>query len=120
MSQIGVTSVTAQLGYNLMYSSLAAVGALAGAAMTDRQKRRTVLTFGTLLLSVTLAVFSGLSATISKHTERGEPVPDAIGKAAIAVYILFGVFCGELASLHRRPRCLCQRTRILLCRPSER
>ncbi|RSH76900.1 uncharacterized protein EHS24_003835 [Apiotrichum porosum] len=91
--QIGVTSVTAQLGYNLMYSALAVVGALTGAVLTDRMKRRYVLTFGTAVLSITLAVFVGLTSVIQKAVDKDEPINAAVGKGAIAVYILFGVFC---------------------------
>lgn len=91
--QIGVTSVTAQLGYNLMYSALAVVGALTGAILTDRMKRRYVLSFGTGVLSITLAVFVALTSVIQKAVDKDEPINAAVGKGAIAVYILFGVFC---------------------------
>lgn len=85
-----------------VYSSLAAVGALVGgewfspfphicttnflAALTDRMKRRYVLSFGTLLLSITLAVFVGLTSAIQKSVDNNEPISKPIGKGAIGEY----------------------------------
>ncbi|KAL1412442.1 hypothetical protein Q8F55_000187 [Vanrija albida] len=92
-ANIGVTSTTAQLGYNLLYAAMCAVGALAGAALTDHMPRRMVLTFGTLLLAVILGVFTGLNAIIDKDLLRGVPMNEGVGKAAIAVYVLFGIAC---------------------------
>lgn len=85
--------MSAQLGYNLLYSSLAAVGALAGASLTDHMPRRKVLTFGTLLLSITLGVFVGLTSIIQRQIDHQKPVDQSVGRGAIAVYVLFGVFC---------------------------
>lgn len=86
-----------------MYTGLSVVGALTGgmftapaltpASYTDRMKRRYVLTFGTLLLSVTLAVFVGLTSVIQKAVDKNVPINEPVGKGAIAVYMLFGVFC---------------------------
>lgn len=55
--------------------------------------RRKVLTFGTLLLSVTLGIFVGLTAIIQKSIDADQPINEAVGRGAIAVYVLFGVFC---------------------------
>lgn len=55
--------------------------------------RRKVLTFGTLLLSVTLGVFVGLTSIIQKQLDRDQPIDQSVGRGAIAVYVLFGVFC---------------------------
>lgn len=46
--QLGVKSVSQQLGYNLLTSVLSAVGALTAVSQTDRMPRRPVLVFGTL------------------------------------------------------------------------
>lgn len=46
--QLGIASVNQQLGYNLMSSALSAVGALAGALLSDKMPRRKVLVWGTL------------------------------------------------------------------------
>jgi hypothetical protein len=56
-------------------------------------KRRYVLTFGTGLLSITLAVFVGLTSVIQKAVDKDEPINEGVGRGAIAVYMLFGVFC---------------------------
>lgn len=45
---IGVKSVSQQLGYNLLNSVLSAVGALSAVSLTDRMRRRPVLIYGTL------------------------------------------------------------------------
>lgn len=55
--------------------------------------RRKVLTFGTLLLSVTLGIFVGLTSIIQTSIDKQQPINQSIGKGAIAVYVLFGVFC---------------------------
>jgi MFS family permease len=46
-STLGVKTVTKQLGYNVLYSVLSAVGALTGALLTDKMPRRKVLVLGT-------------------------------------------------------------------------
>ena len=47
-ANIGVTSVSKQLAYNLLNSVLSAVGALSAVSLTDRMPRRKVLVIGTL------------------------------------------------------------------------
>lgn len=84
-ANIGVTSTTAQLGYNLLYAAMCAVGALSGAALTDHMPRRMVLTFGTLLLAVLLGIFTGLNSIIDRDLVRGVPMDEGVGKGAIAV-----------------------------------
>lgn len=44
---LGVKTVTKQLGYNVLYSVLSAIGALTGALLTDKMPRRKVLVLGT-------------------------------------------------------------------------
>jgi hypothetical protein len=45
--QIGVTTVSTQLAYNLLNSILSAVGALSAVALSDKMPRRPVLIYGT-------------------------------------------------------------------------
>lgn len=45
--QLGITTSSAQLGYNLLNSVLSAIGALSAVALTDRMPRRKVLVIGT-------------------------------------------------------------------------
>lgn len=82
---IGVTTVTAQLGYNLLYSSMSAVGALTGALLTDHMPRRYVLSIGSLVLSVILGVFTGLNAIITGDLKAGRAIDPSLGRGAIAV-----------------------------------
>ncbi|CAJ2505361.1 Uu.00g127550.m01.CDS01 [Anthostomella pinea] len=85
---IGVTSVPAQLGYNLLNSFLSAVGALSAVAFTDRMPRRKVLVFGTFACACALAVNSGLSAALAG---QGEHVQTSYAKGALASYFLFNI-----------------------------
>lgn len=47
-SNIGVKSVSQQLGFNLLNSVISAVGALTAVSLTDKMPRRPVLIYGTL------------------------------------------------------------------------
>ncbi len=47
-ANLGVSSVSQQLAYNILNSILSAVGALAAVTLTDKMLRRPVLIFGTL------------------------------------------------------------------------
>jgi len=53
--------------------------------------RRKVLTFGTLALSCILAIFVGLNTVIQDAVKNDEPINDKVGRAAIAVYMIFGI-----------------------------
>jgi hypothetical protein len=47
-AKIGISSVTQQLAYNLVYAVVSAVGAFIGACFSDRMPRRWPLVYGTL------------------------------------------------------------------------
>lgn len=81
---IGVTTVTAQLGYNLLYSAMSAIGALVGALLTDHMPRRYVLTFGTLALAIILGIFTGLNSIITRKLHDNIPLDPHLGRGAIA------------------------------------
>lgn len=91
-SQLGISSVPAQLGYNILYSCICAIGALTGASLADRMPRRRVLVFGPAAMSALLAIFVGLNSMISKDLgEDGKgPIPEPLARGALAVYMLFG------------------------------
>lgn len=46
--QLGIHTVSQQLGYNLLNAVLSAIGALTAVSLTDIMPRRKVLVFGTL------------------------------------------------------------------------
>lgn len=46
--KMGITSVVEQLGYNLVYAVVSAIGAFIGACFSDRLPRRWPLVYGTL------------------------------------------------------------------------
>ncbi|WRT69911.1 uncharacterized protein IL334_006902 [Kwoniella shivajii] len=100
-SNLGVTSVPQQLGYNLLNSVVSAVGALTAVSQTDRMPRRPVLIFGTFSKSMVdkqklsciacaclLAINAGLSA---KLASQGENVVKGIAQGALAAYFLFNI-----------------------------
>ncbi|KAI1334096.1 lactose permease [Xylariaceae sp. FL0016] len=86
--QIGVKSVSQQLGFNLLNSVLSAIGALTAVSMTDRMPRRKVLIFGTLACALALALNSGLSAALDA---QGDNIQDSYAKGALASYFLFNI-----------------------------
>ncbi|KAL0475083.1 MFS lactose permease [Neurospora intermedia] len=107
---IGVTSTSQQLAYNILNSVISAIGALTAVSMTDRMPRRAVLIIGTFMCAAALATNSGLSATLDKQTQRGTQInlnqgmneQDAkdnaylhvdsnYAKGALAAYFLFNV-----------------------------
>jgi predicted MFS family arabinose efflux permease len=47
-ANIGVKTVSQQLGYNILSSVVSAIGAITAVCYTDRMPRRTVLVWGTL------------------------------------------------------------------------
>lgn len=47
-ANIGVKTVSQQLGYNILTSVVSAIGAITAVCFTDRMPRRTVLVWGTL------------------------------------------------------------------------
>ncbi|GFZ44649.1 hypothetical protein JCM24511_02373 [Saitozyma sp. JCM 24511] len=91
--KLGIKAVTEQLGYNLLYAFISALGALCGAILSDRMPRRKVLVFGTLACAGWLAINAGLQSAMATHAE---PVPPALSKGALAAYLLFNfnfMFC---------------------------
>ncbi|OAA56239.1 General substrate transporter [Niveomyces insectorum RCEF 264] len=90
-NNLGVTSVSQQLGYNLLNSVLSAVGALTAVALTDRMPRRKVLVWGTLTCAISLACNSGLSAALDAQTKAGA-IQISYGQGALATYFLFNIF----------------------------
>lgn len=91
--QIGVTTVPAQLGYNILYSCMCAVGALTGAMLTDIMPRRRVLVIGPAVMSALLAIFVGLNSMINKQVgaDGTGHLDPPLARGALAVYILFGI-----------------------------
>ncbi|RSH94246.1 hypothetical protein EHS25_004049 [Saitozyma podzolica] len=87
-ANLGVTSVSAQLGYNLLNSVVSAVGALSAVSLTDRMPRRKVLVLGTFACACFLAINAGLSKALS---EQGENISTSIAQGALAAYFLFNV-----------------------------
>ncbi|KAL1900654.1 hypothetical protein Sste5346_002379 [Sporothrix stenoceras] len=90
-NNIGVTSVSKQLAYNLLNSVLSAVGALTAVTLTDRMPRRPVLIFGTLACAAALACNSGLSAALDKQTNSENGVQTSYAQGALASYFLFNI-----------------------------
>ncbi|ETS72989.1 hypothetical protein PFICI_15381 [Pestalotiopsis fici W106-1] len=87
-AQLGVTTSSGQLGYNLLNSVLSAIGALSAVALTDRMPRRKVLVIGTFVCAVMLAINSGLSAAIN---EQGENIITSYAQGGLAAYFLFNI-----------------------------
>lgn len=70
--QLGVTTSSAQLGYNLLNSVLSAIGALSAVALTDRMPRRKVLVFGTFgKRCISCGDFQSPFANVFLHSLRG-------------------------------------------------
>lgn len=90
-NNIGVTSVSKQLAYNLLNSVLSAVGALTAVTLTDRMPRRPVLIFGTLACAAALACNSGLSAALDNQTNSAGGVQTSYAQGALATYFLFNI-----------------------------
>jgi hypothetical protein len=87
-ANLGVTSVSAQLGYNLLSGVVSAIGALSSVTLTDRMPPRKVLIFGTFACACFLAINAGLSKALS---EQGENISTSIAQGALAAYFLFNV-----------------------------
>ncbi|KAI0477863.1 lactose permease [Xylariaceae sp. FL0804] len=85
---IGVNSVPAQLGYNLLNSVLSAIGALTASSLTDRMPRRKVLTYGTFACAACLATNAGLSAALAQQVGN---IEGSYAKGALASYFLFNI-----------------------------
>lgn len=90
-ANIGVNTVSQQLGYNLLTSVVSAIGAGIAVTLTDKMLRRPVLVFGTLACAATLAVNSGLSAALDKQQREDGEIQTSYAKGALAAYFLFNV-----------------------------
>lgn len=90
-ANLGVSSVSEQLGYNLLNSVVSAVGAYTAVFLTDRMPRRKVLIFGTLTCAVMLAINAGLSSIIDKQIVGKLPVNKSIAQGALAAYFMFNI-----------------------------
>jgi sugar porter (SP) family MFS transporter len=89
--QIGVTSVPAQLGYNILNQGLSCIGALTAMSLTDRMPRRKVLVIGTFMCAVALATNSGLSAVLDQQQQERGSFDLSYGQGALASYFLFNI-----------------------------
>ena len=54
-AKLGIESVSEQLVYNLIYAIISAIGAVCGAALSDKMKRRQILVAGTLGMIASLS-----------------------------------------------------------------
>lgn len=82
-SELGVTSKSQSLGYNVLGSVLSAIAAGTGVSLTDKMPRRKVLITGTIVAALLLAVNGALSDTFGKSHSP------TVGRASLAFYFLF-------------------------------
>jgi len=87
-ANLGVTSVSRQLGYNLASSIVSAFSAVSGASLTDRMPRRKILVFGTFACAVLLGINAGLSALLAKE-QAANDIKSSVAQGALAAYFLF-------------------------------
>lgn len=90
--QLGITSVESQLGYNILYSCVCAIGAITGASLTDTMGRRKVLVVGPAVMSGLLSIYIGLNSIIAKHVQPdgSTDLSPSLAQGALAIYMLFG------------------------------
>ena len=99
-AQLGITSVTQQLGFNLLSSVISFFVVIVFASFTDRIPRRKILIFGTLFMTCMLAINAGLSAVLNNQIAQTGSFQQSIGQGALAAYFLFGVgFCATYTPL---------------------
>ena len=91
---LGITSATQQLGYQILYSVLGAIGALTAVSQTDRMHRRPVLIYGTAFITILLAINAGLTNAIANDqaANNGNITNVNFARGALAFYFLFQVF----------------------------
>ncbi|CAK7232413.1 hypothetical protein SCUCBS95973_008252 [Sporothrix curviconia] len=91
---LGIDSPQEQLGYQILYSVLGAIGALTAVSLTDRMPRRSVLIYGTAVIVVILAINGGLTnaIAINQAANNGTITNFGYAKGALAFYFLFQVF----------------------------
>lgn len=91
---LGVTTVAAQLGYNLLNQGISAICALTAATLTDKMPRRAILPWGTLGCAVLLGINAGLSSVLDRQSNangaNGDgPISKPVAQGALAAYFLF-------------------------------
>ncbi|PMD16251.1 lactose permease [Hyaloscypha hepaticicola] len=95
-NNMGITTTAGQLGYNILATSLQAIGGMTGMSLTDKMPRRKVLVIGTFLCACLLACNAGLTSAMKFDNSFTPPkitnLPYA--KGALAFYFLFQVFYG--------------------------
>jgi len=79
-----------QFVLNLMITVLATLGAVTGAALSDRMPRRKVLVVGTLLCGLWLGINGGLSKVWTDNYKKGV-IDLGVGRGAVAAFFLFGI-----------------------------
>ena len=78
----------AQLGYNILYTGLAAVAGLASALLTDKMPRRPTLIIGTAASAGWLAINAGLQTAIGRSNGQ---LSTSMASGSLAAYFLFNV-----------------------------
>lgn len=91
---IGVDSQSQQLGYQILYQVVGAIGALTAVALTDRMPRRPVLIYGTFGVACLLAINAGLTnaIAINQAANDGQITNKNYARGALAFYFLFQTF----------------------------
>lgn len=96
---IGVSTITKQLGYNVLTSVLSAIGAGVGVRFSDRMPRRTVLVYGTFVCAILLAVNGATSDGLKQYqytdptdgSTKVRPAGKALAQTTLAFYFLFQI-----------------------------
>ncbi|ERS97067.1 uncharacterized protein SPSK_02356 [Sporothrix schenckii 1099-18] len=91
---IGVDSQSQQLGYQILYQVVGAIGALTAVSLTDRMPRRPVLIYGTFGVACLLAINAGLTNAIANDqaAHGGVITNKNNARGALAFYFLFQTF----------------------------
>lgn len=90
-ANLGVSSVSQQLAYNLLNSVVSCIGAMTAVTLTDRMPRRKVLIIGTFTCAVMLAINAGLSAVLDNQVTAGQAVSKGVAQGALAAYFMFNI-----------------------------
>lgn len=84
-ANLGISSVSKQLAYNLVNQIVSAFCAISAATLTDRMPRRAILPAGTLMCAVLLAINAGLSTVLDRQT-KADNVSSSVASGALAAY----------------------------------
>ncbi|GFZ51177.1 hypothetical protein JCM24511_08935 [Saitozyma sp. JCM 24511] len=90
-ASLGVTSVTTQLGYNLLGQCLGAICAVLSSSYADRVPHRPVLVAGNSACAVWLAIQAALSTVMAKQQAETGTFSQSVAKGALASFFMFGV-----------------------------